>query len=164
MNPNMAQIDLMVMQTEVKDKKWLDAVVEFTNKGVPPEVVMRLQELWEVTKTIGNQVYEVGKILVMKIIEFIMANPGMAIGVVLGVAVGSLTNMIPWIGTIMAPIAMAIGGFFGAVAGHRLDKLAKGEIKSYKDSSLFADLITTAKEFWRGLVEIFMALKEHFVD
>ncbi len=162
MNATMAQMDLMVLQTETKGMKWLDAVVSLTNKGIPPEVVTRLQELWEVTKTIGEQVYEVGKILVMKIIEFIMANPQLAIGAVLGVAVGSLTSMIPWIGTMIAPVAMAIGGFFGAIAGHRLDKIAKGELSSYKDSSIFADLITIAKEFWKNLAEIFNALKEHF--
>ena len=162
MNATMAQMDLMALQAETKGMKWLDAVVHFTNNGVPAEVVTRLQELWEVTKTIGEQVYEIGKILVMKIIEFIIANPGLAIGAVLGVAVGSLTNMIPWIGAIIAPVAMAIGGFFGAVAGHRLDKVAKGELSSYNDSSIFADLITLAKEFWKNLVEIFNALKEHF--
>lgn len=163
MNANVAQIDLMVLQTEVKGKTWLEAVVHFTNNGVPQEVIMRLESLWDVTKKIGEQVYEIGKILVMKIIEFIIANPGLAIGAVLGVAVGSLTSMIPWVGTIIAPVAMSIGGFFGAVAGHRLDKIAKGELSSYRDSSLFADLITIAQEFWKGLAEIFNALKEHFI-
>jgi len=162
MNANVASMELMVLQTETRGKEWLDAVVNFTNNGIPPEVVTRLQELWEVTKTIGEQVYEIGKILVLKIIDFIVANPGLAIGAVLGVAVGSLTSMIPWIGTIIGPLAMAISGFFGAIAGHRLDKMSKGELGSYKDSSLFADLITIAKEFWKNLVEIFNALKEHF--
>ena len=162
MTENVAQMELMVLSNQNKGMKWLDAVVKLTNKDIPAEVVTRLQDLWETTKTISGQVYEVGKILVMKIIEFILANPKMAIGAVLGVAVGSLVNMIPWVGTMLAPLAMAIGAFFGAIAGHRLDKLAKGELTSYNDSSIFADLITIAKEFWKVIVEIFKALKTHF--
>lgn len=160
MNSNMAQVKLMALHADTSKMSWTDAVVHFTNNGIPPEVVTRLKDLWEVTKTIGEQVYEIGKILVIKIIEFIMANPGMAIGAVLGAAVGSLTSMIPWIGVMIAPLATSIGAFFGAIAGHRLDKLAKGELNSYKDSSMFADLITIAKEFWKTIVEIFQALKE----
>ena len=164
MNENLAQMKLMGMQADTKNINWIEAVVNFTNNNVPAEVVTRLKELWETTKTIAGQVYEIGKILVMKIIEFILANPNMAIGAVIGVAIGSLTNMIPFIGTMLAPLAMAIGAFFGAVAGHRLDKLVKGEITSFKDSNIFADLISVSKEFWKLLSEVFQALKIHFTD
>lgn len=164
MNSNIAQMKLMALQADTKDITWIDAVVNFTNSGVPPEVVTRLKELWETTKSIGNQVYEVGKIIVMKIIQFIIDNPNMAIGLVIGVSIGSLTNMIPWIGSMLAPLAMAVGGFFGAVAGHRLDKVAKGEINNFQDGSIFTDLITMAKASWKLIVDIFSALKEHFID
>jgi hypothetical protein len=162
MNANTAQMKLMALQSNTKDTNWIDAVVEFTNRGIPPEVVTRLQELWDVTKIIGGQVYEVGKILVMKIIEFILLNPKMVVGAVIGVAIGSLTNFIPFIGPMLAPLAIAVGLFFGAVAGHRLDKIAKGEMSGFHDTGILADLITMAQEFWRGIVEIFTALKEHF--
>ena len=164
MNPTIAQAKLMALHADTADMNWTDAVVNFTNNNVPVEVITRLEELWGTTKIIGEQVYEIGKILVMKIIEFILANPKMAIGLVIGVAVGSLTNAIPWIGAIIAPLAMAIGGFFGAVTGHKLDKIAKGELDGFNNSNVFADLITLAKEFWMVIVEIFKALKEHFQD
>jgi len=163
MNATLAQTDLMVLQAQTKGQQWLDAVVTFTNKGVPPEVITRLQELWEVTKTIGEQVFEIGKIIVIKLIDFIIANPSLAIGLALGAAIGSLTSMIPFIGPIIAPLATAIGAFFGAVAGHRLDKIAKGELDSFNSSNIFADAITIAKEFWKSIVEIFQALKEYFI-
>jgi len=164
MNSNIAQMKLMALQADTKDISWVEAVVNFTNRGVPPEVVTRLKELWETTKSIGKQVYEVGKIIVMKIIQFITDNPNMAIGVLMGISIGSLINMIPWIGPILAPLAMVVGAFFGAVAGHRLDKIAKGEINDFKDGSVFADLITIAKASWKLIVDIFVALKEHFMD
>lgn len=59
---------------------------------------------------------------------------------------------------------MAISGFFGVVTGHRLDKIAQGELNSYEDSDIFADLITMSKEFWKTIVEIFNALKEYFIS
>lgn len=164
MNPTIAEAKLMALHANAVDMNWTDAVVNFTNNNVPVEVITRLKELWGTTKIIGEQVYEVGKILVMKIIEFILANPKMAIGAVIGAAVGSLTNAIPWIGSMLAPLSMAIGSFFGAVAGHRLDKIAKGELDSFNNSNIFADLITVAKEFWIVIVEIFKALKNHFQD
>ena len=164
MNPNMAQIDLMGLQSKVADITWLDAVVNFTNNNVPPEVITRLKELWEVTKVIGKQVYAIGKIIVMQLIDFMLQNSGMAIGAVLGAALGSLVNIIPAIGPILAPVAIAIGTFMGTVAGHRLDKLAKGELASYSDTDIFADLITIAKEFWKHFVEIFRTLKDHFEE
>ncbi len=162
MNSNVAEIKLMALQADTKDITWVDAVVNFTNNGVPPEIITRLKELWETTKSIGEQVYEVGKIIVMKLIQFILDNRNMAIGLVLGIGVGSLINMIPWIGTILAPLAMAIGGFFGAIAGHRLDKIAKGDMNDLKDSDIFTDFITMAKEAWKLIVDIFSALKDHF--
>ncbi|MDH5392459.1 MAG: hypothetical protein OEY11_04635 [Gammaproteobacteria bacterium] len=164
MNPTIAQAKLMALHANTASLCWTDAVVNFTNNNVPVEVITRLEELWGTTKVIGNQVYEVGKILVMKIIEFIVANPQMAIGAVIGAAVGSLTHAIPWIGPMLAPLTMAIGSFFGAVAGHRLDKIAKGELDSFNNSNIFADLVTAAKAFWLGIVEIFKALRQHFQD
>jgi hypothetical protein len=164
MTQTIAQTKLMALHADAAQKEWTDAVVIFVNKNVPPEVVMRLKDLWDQTKKIGQQVYAIGKIIVMKIIDFIMRNPHALVGALIGVAVGSLFNMIPWIGPLIAPLAMAIGGAFGAIAGHRLDKLARGELDSYSDSELFADLITMAKEMWRGLSEIFSALKDYFIN
>jgi len=161
MNTDIAEMKLMVLESETKAMTWLDLVVILTNNGIPPEITMRLKEIWETTKNIGKQIFHIGKIIVTKIIEFVQANPNMAIGLVIGVAIGSLTSAIPWIGPILAPLTMVIGGFAGAISGHRLDKIAKGQMSEERGSDFFADLITMAKEFWRGIVEIFQALNEH---
>lgn len=163
MNVNTAQMDLMVSQVDIANKEWIDVVTILTNRGLPSEIVMRLEDLWHVTKIIGKQVYEIGKIIVMKIIDFVMKNPNMVIGAIIGMAVGSLANLIPIIGYLLAPLLMALGAAGFALAGHRLDKINKDEISSYQDSDLPTDMITMLKEMWKGLVEIFEALKEYFI-
>lgn len=162
MNENIAQMKLMTMTSEYKEASWVSTVVRFTNLDLPPEITMRLKELWSVTKKIGGHAYEIGKILVLKILDFILAHPGIAIGILLGVVIGSLINMIPFIGSFLAPLALAVGLFFGILNGHRIDKIANGEMSSLKDSNFFRDLITAGKEFWVLLAEILDALKQYF--
>jgi hypothetical protein len=164
MNASVAKTKLLILENEASEIDWIDAVVVFTNKNIPPEITMRLKDLLETTTTIGKHVYYIGKIIVFKIIEFIKENPNLAIGMAIGIAVGSLINIIPWIGSMLSSLSMAIGAAYGVIKGHALDKIAQGNFSAEVDSDMFKDLITLAKKFWKLVGEIFHTLQEYIVQ
>jgi hypothetical protein len=154
-----ATFELFDLNSEVHNLEWVDIVTLLNNRGAKLELVTRMQDLWEKTKIIAGEVVNVGRILVMKIWEFVKANPNMFLGIAIGAAIGALANMIPFVGQILAPIAIAIGATVGALAGHRLDKIEGGETVT---GSMFEDIITLAKRFFKLLADIFMALKDAY--
>ena len=153
---NSATQDLALAKSNLE---WVDIVTMLNNRGAKLELVTRMQELWEKTKIIAGEVVNVGRIIVIKIWEFIKANPNMFLGIAIGAAIGALVGLIPFVGQILAPIAMAIGATVGALAGSRLDAMEHGE--NYTDS-MFGDLIRVAKKFFQLLADIFMALKDSY--
>jgi hypothetical protein len=56
------------------------------------------------------------------------------------------------LGNIIAPIATIAFGTVGALQGHRLDKVMKGD---YVSNSLLEDAITIIKSFWSFFCEMF---------
>jgi hypothetical protein len=155
MQKNEANFEVFVLQAETASFDKVDAMAYFSNKDLPLEIVTRLDYLWDKTVEVGGQVVNVGKILVVKLIKFITDNPSMAFGVAIGIGLGVLVGMIPFIGSFIAPIVTAIAATYGALRGHRLDKIMKGE---YSGDSLMEDAITIAKQFWALLADIFHAL------
>jgi hypothetical protein len=82
-------------------------------------------------------------------------------GVALGAAVGALVNLIPFLGSLLAPLATAMGIVVGGLAGARLDrdlKVEKGSI------GIAQELIILAKKFFEFLAAIFIALKADFTN
>ncbi|MGI9213462.1 MAG: hypothetical protein ACR2HF_13400 [Methylococcaceae bacterium] len=154
-----AQLELMLLNGATHNLDWADIVTLLNNRGAKLELVTRMQELWEKTKIIAGEVVNVGRIIVMKLWEFIRANPNLVLGVAIGAALGALVNLIPFIGPWLAPIAMAIGATMGALAGHRLDKIEGGQTVS---GSMFEDIITLAKRFFQLLGDIFVALRDEY--
>lgn len=122
------------------------------DSGLPHEVTIRLHELASYTKKSGNKVLAVGKIILIKIIEFIKAHPNLAMGVALGAVVGLLVNSVPVLGSVLAPLATVLGITIGAIAGHRLDKgkeVNKGII------GVAQDIIEIAREFLKLFIDVF---------
>lgn len=126
----------------VKMRAWL------LKKGLPIEVVTRLDDLWEDTKYIAGRVINVGKIIFCRILEFIKSFPHAAIGALVGAAVGALMNGVPILGMWLAPITTSLGAVVGAVGGATLDT-GKGDIQS---------VIVVAKEFFMMIIDIFNAI------
>ena len=118
---------------------------EMLKRGVPPEVVTRLEELWKATKLIAGEVINVGRIIVIKILEFANENQKLAIGVALGAAVGALTALIPFIGPIIAPFATVIVAVYGGTiaSGDGIFTIAN---KFFK---LLADIINVTVDYWK---------------
>jgi hypothetical protein len=126
-----------------------DLYVWLQDSGLPHEVTIRLHELATYTKKAGS-ILAVGKIVLIKIIEFVKAHPflviGAGIGAVVGAAVAGLITSVPILGQLLAPLAMALGitiTAIGAVVGHRLDKCLPG---------VGEDIIEIVQNFFKLLV------------
>lgn len=162
MLPNEAKLELALLNARTYDIDRIDMITQLTNKGLSQEVVTRMDTLWDKTKFIAGETVQIGKIIIIKIWEFVEANPNMAIGMAVGAAIGALTNMIPFIGPFLAPITMALGAVIGGAAGHRIDKMNKGQKVSDGIIGIAEDIVSMAKEFFKLFAEILNALKEYF--
>jgi hypothetical protein len=124
--------------------------------GVHPEIVFRLERVWEYTKRVGQRVMHIGRLVLVKIIEFIEAHPQMCIGAALGAAVGALASGLPILGSVLAPVIIVIGSIFGAVVGHDLDREEAG-FPARRGGPLrqtIESLAAIAKEFFRLFIEL----------
>jgi hypothetical protein len=155
MKKNEAIFEVLILQAETANFDKVDTMAYFSNKDIPLEVLTRLDYLFDKSVEIGGQVVNVGKIVLMKLIKFISDNPSMAFGVAIGVGLGVLVNMIPFIGAFISPIVTILAATYGALRGHRLDKVMRGE---YIGDSLMEDAITIAKQFWVLVADIFNTL------
>jgi hypothetical protein len=112
---------LMTMQSHAKQKTALDFFNEFTNMGLSQEAVTAFKEISVKTATdVSGKIIEIGKIIVMKIIEFIKENPTLSIGMAIGGAIGALAIFIPFIGAFIAPLSITLGVAAGAIIGNQL--------------------------------------------
>lgn len=145
MNAEQGLLELSILNASYVKRDFSDVVVEMLKRGVPPEIVTRLEDLWKATKVIAGEVINVGRIIVIKILEFANENQKIAIGVALGAAVGALTALIPFIGPIIAPFAAVIVAVYGGinVSGDGIFTLAN---KSFK---LLADIINSTVYYWK---------------
>jgi hypothetical protein len=157
LTPAKARIELALLDGKALSMDRTDIFVRFTNVGIPPEIVFRLEELWDASKIIGKKVVHIGRIVILEIVRFIEENPNLAIGVALGAAVGSLTSLVPYIGYLLAPISVAVGAFIGGMAGARLDR---GQEPGSEVIGLAQDVIIFANKFFSLLASIFIALKQ----
>lgn len=130
-----ANLKMSLWQVEADSMKSSDLYVWLQDSGLPDEVTIRLHELATYTEKVGSKVFAVGKIILIKIIEFVKAHPHLVIGAGIGMAVGAAVNFlvssIPFLGPLLAPLATTLATMLGVVvfgvAGHRIDKRAQGK-------------------------------------
>jgi hypothetical protein len=100
-------------------------------KNVDQNIKNYMLKLYDITENIGGDMVKIGKIIVVKIIEFVKANPNMLIGMAIGAAAGALASSVvswvPFIGQLLQGLAIAAGAFIGAISGKRIDDLEKGK-------------------------------------
>jgi len=150
-----ANLKMALWQVDADSMTSSDLYAWLVDSGLPHEVTIRLHELASYTKKSGNKVLAIGKIILIKIIEFIKAHPNLAMGVALGAAVGLLVNSVPVLGSVLAPLATVLGITIGAIAGHRLDKskeINEGII------GVAQDIIEIAREFFKLFIDVFNAI------
>lgn len=147
-----AGIELAILDARAQELDQLDALTRLTNAGLPQEVVLRLQELWDRRAEIGDRVIHVGRIVAAEIFRFVEENPNLAIGLALGAAVAALLAMIPVVGPFLMPLAIALG----IIAGHKSDE---GEKAKTLIIGVPQDIIAIARKFFELLASIFNALR-----
>lgn len=158
-----ARLEIGLLNTKIADFDEIDFAVMLTNAGLPQEIVTRLGTLSSYTHPIGGHVIEIGKIILMKIWDFIKAHPNLAVGIAIGAALGALTQLIPFIGSIISSILTPLLAFLGGLAGHHLDKRQQGIVVEYGIVTIAEDLITLAKEFFLLFASITNALVGYLV-
>ena len=155
-----ANLKMALWQVDADSMSSSELYAWLVDSGLPHEVTIRLHELASYTKKSGNKVLAVGKIILIKIIEFIKAHPNLAMGVALGAAVGLLVNSVPVLGSVLAPLATVLGITIGAIAGHRLDK---GKEVNEGIIGVAQDIIEIAREFFKLLIDVFNAIFRNII-
>ena len=144
-----ANLNLALWQAEADSMNSSELYAWLVDSGLPHEVAIRLHDLIGVTKPVGNKLFAIGKIILIKIIEFVKAHPFLVVGAAVGAAVATLITSVPFVGQLLAPVAMALGitiTAVGAVVGHRLDKCFQG---------VGEDIFEIAKEFFKLVTDVF---------
>ena len=158
-----SNLEMALLQAEANSFTNNEIYVWLIDSGLPNEIATRLHELVTYTKKTGNKVLAIGKIILIKIIEFVKAHPhlvsGIGIGLTVGLAVQCLVSSIPFIGTVLAPVAGALTSALGiailGVAGHRLDKRSQGKQVSDGFIGVAEDVIEITKEFFAFIADVF---------
>lgn len=165
MTQEIAVKDLLIEEIRASKQNRDDVFEFFMSKNLAKEAIVYLQKLWEHTVEISGNIVYMGKIVVMKIIDFIKENPNMVFGMALGAIAGALASIfvswIPIIGQALSILGISGGMLIGAIAGNRMDRAEKGE---YVDDGLFAvfgDSISVAKKFLKLFYEIIDTLKNN---
>jgi hypothetical protein len=158
-----ARLELALWQAEADMASSSDLYIHLTEMGLPSEIAIRLKELLEIVKPIGEKIVSIGKIIVLKLIEFVEKHPNLATGIALGAAVSSLISSIPFLGPILAPIALPLGIAVGAIAGHRVDKAqGVGMNGNLGLIDIAQDVIEIARAFFQLFIETLMAISSDF--
>lgn len=150
-----ANLELAILSSEAEAMSSSDFYAWLKGRGMPDEVAIRLKAIAEITAIVGNRVINVGKMILIKIMEFVMAHPNMAVGIAIGAAFGALVSLIPWIGPVLAPIAALIGVAVFGLGGHRSDKAKDGVPQNSGLIAIGQDLIEIAKAFLKLFFDIF---------
>ena len=137
----LALLELTLLNAESSGQNFDDVVLEGLRQGIAPEVLTRMKALWEQTKEIAGEMIAVGKIIVMKIIEFFKAHPELVASLAIGAAVYLLAHAIPVIGPLLAPLLAAVTAIY-----------------AFGKQVTFDEAIDTAKDFFALIVGIFNAV------
>lgn len=121
LSPEQGLYELTLLNAESASARFDDVVVEGIRRGIPPELLTRLQGLWETTKTIAGEIVAVGKIIVEQIFQFLKENPKLTLGIALGAAVSALIASVPFFGPLLAPLSTTVATLYGAGAGASME-------------------------------------------
>ena len=162
MNEKLAEIELLSYSIKAESLDKIDTMVFFTKKGLPLDIATRLLALWDKAAKIGNKIISVGKIILLKIIDFIKENPTMAIGMAIGGCLGFLLSWIPVLGPWLIPILAIVGG----VCGLQKDEINQRDPKSDLQAifNLLGDSLEVIKKSLQLIVDIFKAVKMGLIN
>lgn len=148
-----ALFDISSLNAESKEWTFDNEAVKLLNLGLPAELVTRLEAIWGTIKVIGNETVAVGKIIVKKIVDFMLNNSGMTVGLLFGAAVAAfLSASIPFVGALLAPLIVTLSALYGY------------NIQDGGKDSLLYSAVKLAKEFLDLVISIFQAVTSYVRD
>lgn len=155
LTPAQANLELTLLNAEAEALSSSDIYAWLRDAGLPSEAAVRLKGLVEITAEVWDRTVNVGKIVLIKIIEFVKVHPNLAIGTAIGAAIGAIVSAVPFFGAYLAPVVTMLG----AMAGHRLDKAANGQAQNASMDliAISQDVIEIAIAFFKLLSDIFSA-------
>lgn len=151
MNQNDDGMSLEQMEAATKGKSRRKLVELLMEVGISKEIAYRLGEIWNYTKKVGAKVWKVGRILLVRIVEFITQHPFALSGMALGAVLSLLVAQIPIVGPAIAPVIAVITIPVGAVVGAKLD------IDFKKAENILNELIHLARDFFKLVIDGFNA-------
>ncbi len=161
MSVGQAKLKMTLWNAEAESTSSSDLYLYLQEIGLPEEVVTRLHQLISNTIKVGQKVVSIGKVVILKIIEFVKAHPflitSIGISAVVASAIYSLIVSVPFLGQLLEPVARALGiGIVvtGAVIGHTLDK---------KYADVAQNIVEVATEFFQLLIDVFSAISYEVV-
>lgn len=158
-----AKLELALWQAEADTVSSSDLYIRLTAMGLPSEVAIRLKELVELVKPIGEKMVSIGKIIVLKLIDFVENHPYLATGIAVGAAISSLVASIPLLGPFLAPVALPLGITTFAILGHRMDKAQNGQTNDNLGSIVIAqEVIEIARAFFQLFIDTLKAISAEF--
>lgn len=151
-----ANLKIMLWNTEAQAMKSSEVYTWLQDIGLPEEAAIRLHDLVSQTIKIGKKIIAIGKVILVKIIEFVKAHPflvaGAGICTVVAAVIYNFIISIPFLGQILEPVARALGigiVLTGAVVGHTMDKQFK---------AIGQNIVEVASEFFQLLVDVLNTL------
>ena len=93
--------ELEKMNEESKNVNINDFYVWLINKGVPQEVVLSLKRIADYVEKISGKVYRIGKIILLKIWEFLNKHKELTVMVGLALVISFLVSTVPFIGGLL---------------------------------------------------------------
>lgn len=149
-----AHIELVLLSSRTDGLDKRSQFLRLTNRGLPQELISRLDDLWDLNRACGGHVVRVGPVLLVKIFEFVDAYPEANVGMAVAAATKALVDLVPFTGPFLAPVSAVLeahrfgGCFEGTDYEENLCRSAKGFVK------LTADVLNANSHFFRVLEDV----------
>ena len=181
LSPSQARLKLTILNKHAEVKNNYELYSEMTNLGLPNEVIEVLSRVLKVTSKVAGKVIAIGKIIVIKLLEYVSKHPlqvaGLVVGLsaayALGVALHGLFALVPalakWkiIGGLLSKLVLLIANLCQAVfvpimIATPVVGSVTGEIFDKKYPEVSESLQQIAKDFFELFAQIVNAIKDEF--
>ena len=179
LNPSQARLKLAILNKQAEAKNSWEFYSEMMTLGLPDEVIEILKKVLKVTSKVAGTVISIGKIIVIKLIEYVAKHPlqvaGLAVGLgatyALGVALSGLFALIPtlphWmgVGSLLTKLAMIIPNlcktvFVPAMILSPVVGCVAGEIFDKKYPEVSESLQVIARDFFDFFAQIMNSIRD----
>lgn len=179
LNPSQARLKLAILNKQAEAKNSWEFYSEMRTLGLPEEVIEILQKVLKVTSKVAGTVISMGKIIVIKLIEYVAKHPlqvaGLAVGLgatyALGVALNGLFALVPelakWklIGGLLSKLAILIANlcktiFVPLMLASPIAGGVAGEIFDKKYPEVSESLQKIARDFFDFFAQIMNSIRD----